>query len=70
MKITQVDKDYLVAHMEEDNLYRILICDDSHGKTGKTHYSARIKPMKNLSVADFTASIDNPSYGFIKIEED
>ena len=70
MKITQVNKDYLVAHMEEDNLYRILLCDDSHGNTGKTHYSARIKPVKNLSVADFTDSIDSPKYGFIKIEED
>lgn len=70
MKITQVDKEYLIAHMEDNNLYRVLLCDDSHGNTGKTHYSARIKPMKNLSVADFTASIDNPSYGFIKIEED
>lgn len=70
MKITQVNKDYLVTHMDEDNLYRVLICDDSHGKTGKTHYSARIKPVKNLSVADFTESVDNPAYGFIKIVED
>lgn len=70
MKITQVNKDYLVTHMDEDNLYRVLICDDSHGKTGKTHYSARIMPVKNLSVADFTESVDNPAYGFIKIEED
>lgn len=69
MKITQVDnKSYLVTHMGDDNLYRVLLCDDSHGNTGKKHYSARIKPVKNLSVAEFTESIDNPSYGFIKIE--
>ena len=70
MKITQVDRDYVVSHMESESLYRLLMCDDSHGKTGKKHYSARIKPVRNLSVAEFTESIDNPSYGFIVIEED
>lgn len=70
MKVTQVDKEYVVSNMDSDNLYRLLRCDDSHGNTGKKHYSARIKPVKNLSVGEFTESIDNPSYGFILIEED
>lgn len=71
MKITQVDNPaYLTAHMGDDDLYRILLCDDSHGNTGRKHYSARIKPVKNLSVAEFTESIDDSKYGFIKIEED
>lgn len=71
MKITQVDNtSYLIAHMGDGNLYRIMLCDDTHGNTGRTHYSARIKPVKNLSIAEFTESIDNPKYGFIKIEED
>lgn len=70
MKVTQVNKEYVVSHMESENLYRLLMCDDTHGKTGKKHYSARIKPVRNLSVAEFTESIDNPAYGFIMIEED
>lgn len=70
MKVTQVNKDYVVSHMDSDNLYRLMICDDTHGNTGRKHYSARIKPVKNLSVAEFTESIDNPEYGFIVIEED
>jgi hypothetical protein len=71
MRITQVDNPaYLKKHMGDYGLYRILLCDDSHGNTGRKHYSARIKPVNNLSVAEFTESIDNPKYGFIKIEED
>lgn len=70
MKVTQVNKDYIVNNMDKDNLYRLLVCNDTHGNTGKNHYSARIKPVKNLSVAEFTESIDNPDYGFIVIEED
>lgn len=70
MKITQVTKEYVVLHMDSDNLYRLMVCDDTHGNTGKKHYSARIKPVKNLSVAEFTESVDNPAYGFIIIEED
>ena len=70
MKVTQVDKSYVVSHMSSDNLYRVLVCDDSHGNTGKKHYSARIKPVKNLSVAEFTESVDNPDHAFIIIEED
>lgn len=70
MKVTQVNKDYVVNNMDKDNLYRLLVCNDTHGNTGKNHYSARIKPVKNLSVAEFTESIDNPDYGFIVIEED
>lgn len=70
MKVTQVDKEYVVSHMDSENLYRLLVCDDSHGKTGKKHYSARIKPVRNLSVAEFTESIDTENYGFILIEED
>lgn len=70
MKITQVDKNFVIANMENDRLFRVLLCDDTHGNTGKNHYSARIKPVKNLSIADFTATCDDPKYGFILIEED
>ena len=70
MKVTQVAKEYVISHMESDNLYRIMICDDTHGNTGRKHYSARIKPVKNLSVAEFTESVDNPDYGFIVIEKE
>ena len=70
MKVTQVTKDYVLDNMRADNLYRLTLCDDSHGNTGKKHYSARIKPVKNLSIAEFTESIDNPAYGFIIIEEE
>ena len=69
MKVTQVDKEFVLANMREDNLYRLTLCDDTHGNTGRKHYSARIKPVKNLSIAEFTESIDNPAYGFIVIEE-
>lgn len=70
MKITQVDKEFVISHMDSENLYRVMVCDDTHGNIGRKHYSARIKPVKNLSIAEFTESIDNPEYGFIKIEED
>lgn len=70
MKITQVDKEFVISHMDSENLYRVMVCDDTHGKTGRKHYSARIKPVKNLSIAEFTESIDNSEYGFIKIEEE
>ena len=69
MKVTQVDKEFVLTNMREDNLYRLTLCDDTHGNTGRKHYSARIKPVKNLSIAEFTESIDNPAYGFIVIEE-
>lgn len=70
MKITQVDKEYITTHMNSENLYRVLLCDDSHGNTGRKHYSARIKPFQNLSITELMESIDDPKYGFIKIEED
>lgn len=71
MRVTQVDNiGYLKEHMGDDNLYRLVICDDTHGNTGRKHYSARIKPVKNLSVEEFTESMSNPKFGFIKIEED
>jgi hypothetical protein len=70
MKITQVTSEFVKDNMAMDNLYRILVCDDTHGNTGKNHYSARIKPVRNLSVEEFTDSINNPEFGFIRIEED
>lgn len=70
MRVTQVSSDYVAKNMDNDNLYRVFKCDDSHGNTGKKHYSVRLKPVRNMTIAEYTESIDNPMYGFIMVEEE
>lgn len=68
MKITQINCDSLnMAHIA-DNLYRITLCND--GKNSKYHLSARIKPVKNMTLEEFAESHDNPEYGFVRIEKE
>jgi hypothetical protein len=68
MKITPVSPGYVATHLGDKNLYRVSACDD--GNYGKSHTSVRIKPVRNLTVEDFNASLDNSNYGFIKVELD
>lgn len=70
MKIVQVSTKFVMENLKSDNIYRIMLCDDTKSTASKKHYSARIKPLKNLSVDELNESIDNPEYGFIIIEED
>ena len=69
MKITQVTTDFVREHLADTNIYRIIICDD--GNYGKSHKVARMKPLKNMTVEEFTASVaENAQCGFIVIGED
>ena len=66
MKITQVSTEYVKEHLQDSNIYRIMICDD--GNYGHTHKVARMKPVKNLTIEEFVTSIADVEFGFIKIE--
>ena len=68
MKINQVSIDYVKEHLHDENIYRILICDD--GKNGKYHKAVRIKPLLNLTLNDFNESIGSETCGFILISEE
>jgi len=67
MKITQVSAEYVKEHLEDTNIYRILICDD--GNYGNSHRVARMKPLRNLTMEEFVKSTQDGQYGFIVIEE-
>lgn len=67
IKITQVTPEYVKEHLDDKNIYRILICDD--GNYGHSHAVARMKPLKNLTLEEFTESLKDGQYGFIVIEE-
>ena len=43
MKVTQVSNEYVRNNLFEEGLFRVMLCDDTHGNTGKRHFSARIK---------------------------
>jgi hypothetical protein len=69
MRIEQITPSSLkgtpVSSINEQGLYRILVCDD--GKYGKSHLSARLKAVKTISVEDLMESFDSPNCAFIKI---
>lgn len=66
MKITQVNADYVKEHLDDPSIYRLTVCDD--GNYGHSHISARIKPLKSMTLDEFNKSIENENYGFIRIE--
>jgi len=73
MKIIQVDEDYVrdnlnIKGLANDTLYRLCLCDD--GNHGRSHKTLRLKPVKNLSVAELTESLEASNYAFILVEED
>ena len=70
MKIIQVSTNFVMENLKSDNIYRIMLCDDTKSTASKKHYSARIKPLKNLSVEELNESLDNAVYGFILIEQE
>lgn len=69
MKIVQVSNDVVrdnsIKNLGNPNLYRILVCDD--GNYGHRHLTARLKPIKNLTMDELTASFDDKNTAFIEV---
>ena len=69
MKVEQITPESLkgtpVSNINEQGLYRILVCDD--GKYGKSHLSARLKAVKTISVEELMESFDSPNCAFIRL---
>lgn len=68
MKVVQLTIDEVKNNMNDSDIYRITVCDDTHGNSGKRHFSARLKPLKNMSIEEFNESLENEDdFAFIKI---
>lgn len=70
MKITQISLDEVLNNITSPDIYRVCLCDDSNYGQRKKHFSARMRPVKNIPMIELFEHRDDPAYAYVVIDKD